>query len=346
MTRRSGDLGAPLLLLRAFLGVTFCFAGLQKLANPSFFRSSTPGSFSEQLRGAIATSPLHHLLGVALHAPALVAVLISLGELAVGLGTLLGLLARVAAVGGLLLSLTFFLTISFNDRPYYYGADIVFLFAWTPFVLAGAGDLSLDAILARRAATAAAAVRAAATRNSSLSRRRAAELERRVVVERLSVLAGVAILEVVLGSITALVGRLVAPSAPRSSGRQSPASPPANNSGASGSGAPTTTAPTSGSRIGLASAVPVGGAATFTDPSQGVPAFVVQPTAGHFVAFSAVCTHAGCQVEFDQQNETFLCPCHGSVFSATSGAVLSGPAPSSLPAIPVHVGTAGQLYVD
>ena len=31
---------------------------------------------------------------------------------------------------------------SFRDNPYYYGPDIVFLFAWTPFVLGGSGTWS------------------------------------------------------------------------------------------------------------------------------------------------------------------------------------------------------------
>ena len=56
-----GALAAPggqLLLLRAFLGVTFTFAGLQKLANPNFLRSGPPGSFDQQLLGAMVTSPL------------------------------------------------------------------------------------------------------------------------------------------------------------------------------------------------------------------------------------------------------------------------------------------------
>lgn len=34
--------GGPLLLLRAFLGVTFVFAGSQKLANPNFFSATAP----------------------------------------------------------------------------------------------------------------------------------------------------------------------------------------------------------------------------------------------------------------------------------------------------------------
>ncbi|MGA8295853.1 MAG: DoxX family protein, partial [Acidimicrobiales bacterium] len=148
--------GGSQLLLRAFLGFTFSFAGLQKLANPNFFRARAPGSFDQQLLGAIATSPLHRLLSPATHAPVLVALLIAVGELAVGVGTLVGLWGRAAAVAGAILSLSFFLTVSFNDRPYYYGADIVFLFAWTPLIIARPGSWSLDAVLARRARAASA----------------------------------------------------------------------------------------------------------------------------------------------------------------------------------------------
>jgi len=70
------------------------------------------------------------------------------GELAVGVGTVLGLRARLAAAGGLALSLMLFLTVSFHSAPYYTGADIVFAFAWTPLLLAGPGSvLSLDAAI-------------------------------------------------------------------------------------------------------------------------------------------------------------------------------------------------------
>lgn len=102
---------------------------MEKLANPNFFMASAPGSFTEQFRGSAITRPLHHLLSPALHTPTLVALFIAFAELAVGLGTLLGLFGRIAALGGMALSLTFFLVVSFHDRPCYYGPDIVFLFA-------------------------------------------------------------------------------------------------------------------------------------------------------------------------------------------------------------------------
>ena len=145
-------LGRALLPLRAFLGFTFCFAGLQKLANPGFFQASNPGSIQAQLAGAARRSPIHTLISPLTHLAVPLGLLIAVAELAVGLGTLLGLWQRLAAAGGVALSLMLFLTVSFHASPYYTGADIVFAFAWTPLLLAGAGPLlSADAAIAARA---------------------------------------------------------------------------------------------------------------------------------------------------------------------------------------------------
>jgi len=46
-----------------------------------------------------------------------------------------------------------------------------------------------------------------------------------------------------------------------------------------------------------------------------------------FVAFSPICTHLGCPVNWVGQ--IFLCPCHGSVYDA-AGDVVAGPAPLPL----------------
>src|ERR1700722_228503 len=146
--------GWALLPLRAFLGFTFCFAGLQKLANPNFFNANSPSSIQAQLIASIRISPLHPLLGHLLRFAVPIGILIALAELAVGMGALLGLWTRVAAAGGMVLSLTLFLTVSFHSSPYYTGADIVFFFAWIPLLLAGSGGvLSLDAVIAARVAT-------------------------------------------------------------------------------------------------------------------------------------------------------------------------------------------------
>jgi Rieske Fe-S protein len=71
----------------------------------------------------------------------------------------------------------------------------------------------------------------------------------------------------------------------------------------------------------------------------------VHPSGNTFVAFSAVCTHAGCTVEFDSSSMEFVCPCHGGTYDAKTGHVLAGPPPSPLPAIPVHL-VNGEIRVD
>jgi thiosulfate dehydrogenase [quinone] large subunit len=139
--------------LRLFIGVTFLYAGLQKLANPNFFKPKSSISIQAQLIAAAHTSPIHallsHLEGVAKP----IGLVIAFGEVAVGLGTLLGLWTRIAAIAGLLLSLSLFLTVSFHASPYFTGADIVFFFAWIPFIVAGGGTrLSLDAWIGKRLA--------------------------------------------------------------------------------------------------------------------------------------------------------------------------------------------------
>src|SRR5579883_3351970 len=105
--------GWMLLPMRLFLALTFVYAGVQKLTDPQFFHKATPGYIGNQLIGFAQGSPLHFfLIKVALPHAVLVGWTVALGELAIGLGTLVGLLFRPAAFFGLLLSLLFFLTAS------------------------------------------------------------------------------------------------------------------------------------------------------------------------------------------------------------------------------------------
>jgi rieske iron-sulfur protein len=66
------------------------------------------------------------------------------------------------------------------------------------------------------------------------------------------------------------------------------------------------------------------------------------------VAYSAICTHLGCAV-YAQLNQQGLiaCPCHGSLYDPRHGArVVGGPAPRPLPAIPVTVGDGEVLATN
>ena len=48
---------------------------------------------------------------------------------------------------------------------------------------------------------------------------------------------------------------------------------------------------------------------------------------GHLYAFDDTCTHRGCSLASGKLDGTRVtCPCHGSEFDVTSGAVLHGPA--------------------
>jgi Rieske Fe-S protein len=55
------------------------------------------------------------------------------------------------------------------------------------------------------------------------------------------------------------------------------------------------------------------------------------------VAYSAICTHDGCTVGWDAEDEVIACPCHGSRFDAADGSVVRGPARSALAAVQVEV---------
>ncbi len=80
-------------------------------------------------------------------------------------------------------------------------------------------------------------------------------------------------------------------------------------------------------RVGRLSDVPVG--ATAVGQAEDKSVVVYRPDATTVLAYSDVCTHAGCRVA--PAGADFKCPCHGSVFKGADGTVVSGPAKASLP---------------
>jgi len=78
--------------------------------------------------------------------------------------------------------------------------------------------------------------------------------------------------------------------------------------------------------------------------------FVTKPgreswTPDEYVAYSKVCTHAGCPVGLYQELLLqLLCPCHQSLFDVTKGAQpVFGPAPRPLPQLPLYIDAEGFL---
>ncbi len=374
--------------LRLFLGGTFVFAGLQKLANPNFFNAQSPISIKASLVASARISPIHGLLSHLIQFATPIGIVIALSELAIGLGVLLGLWTRVAALGGALLSFSLFLTVSYHSSPFFTGADIVFLFAWLPFVVSGSGTrLSLDAKIAARTAREVGvpapelvaipfakvqeicghfhAGACSARRNeicaqslcpvligvrAPLATRVTIDsIDRRTVMLGTAAVAAVGTSALILGGVVAETGRLIG-------GAKSPTNSTSPLSGAGSvtpSSGPSSNTPTTmpqggvrGALLGAAKDVPKGHAATFTIPSSGEPGIVVQPTTGQFLAYNAVCPHAGCAVGYYGANDVFVCPCHGSEFRVSNGAVLNGPAPTGLTPLKVVEGSDGNLYLQ
>jgi Rieske Fe-S protein len=135
-----------------------------------------------------------------------------------------------------------------------------------------------------------------------------------------------------VGLVAAVVGFAVA--------RRSPAADPkptgtaANGYGAPAAGGTPSPGSSSAGTEALVSldAVPPGGGVVV----ESAKVVVTRGQGDQVHAFSAVCTHQGCLVN-EVSDGKISCPCHGSVFDASTGAVVLGPASQPLPAVAVAV---------
>ena len=118
------------------------------------------------------------------------------------------------------------------------------------------------------------------------------------------------------------------------SGSGSSPTPDESSSSSTGSSTGSSSGGGSGHTLVALDKVPVGGAVAAKD-ANGKPIVVARPTSTTAAAFSAICTHQGCTVA--PSGKQLLCPCHGSVFTASTGKNVSGPAPSPLPSVAVKV---------
>jgi len=112
------------------------------------------------------------------------------------------------------------------------------------------------------------------------------------------------------------------------------ANPNTDNGMGSSSGTMTT-----GTVLGKAADIPVGGGVVYT----AAKVVVTQPAKDKYHAFSAICTHVGCIVN-KVANGTIDCPCHGSTFRVTDGAVVTGPADTPLPKKKIKVAD-GKVFL-
>lgn len=293
-------------VLRAFLGMTFLYAGIQKLSDPNFLHAGSRDFIGTQLQGFARGSPIGGILRGLGQMPVATGIGIALAELAIGIGTLLGIAPLLFALGGFLVNLALTLSASWHVHPYFLGSDSIYAVAWVAYFL-GVTET------ARRARRADPGRRPIPRSGEQIGRRE---------MLRGSLLAGVTVF--VAGVSAALAGSPTRTKIPTHAAGSA--------SGGSSAGANSTA---SGTPIATLSQVPVGDAIGFNAPGVG-PAALVRLGQDSVVAYSRVCTHAGCLVGYDPSSRLLVCPCHGAEFDpARQGEVVAGPAPSSL--APVHV---------
>jgi thiosulfate dehydrogenase [quinone] large subunit len=285
--------GAALLPLRLFLGVTFVYAGVHKLTDPGFLTAGADTYIGTQLEAFAEGTPGGVLLETfALPRPVLSGVGVALTEIAIGLLAVAGRFTRASAAAGLGLSLVLFLTASWHTRPYFLGSDIVFAFAWLPFVLTGAhGQPALDnhpGVVPGGTG----------------------------VTRRTAILQGLGFAAAATGVVTG-VSWLFRGTLPE----------PAQARGVS---------------IADASSLAPGDAVPFTNPGDGGPALLIRAADGSLTAFTATCTHAGCEVGW--RAGEIRCPCHHARFDPATGEPTRGPARDPLTVIDV-VERGGKIMV-
>jgi len=357
--RRATPSQLALLPIRAFFGVTFLYAGIDKLLDPAFLDPAAPGSIGDQLQVFARVSPLAPLVRLVEPWSPAVGLVVALAEIAIGLGALTGLAFRAAALGGAALSLLFFLTASWTTHPYYYGPDLPYAIGWIALAIGGTGGLLVPRAVGRLGATTRASAPPGALREgtSSAMSEPAASPSRRLLLQA-----------AVLGGLSLIVASVALPvrfARPASSAEGDGAglsndgpsagettSPGASSTGAipgrSPAGSPgATAAPFRPTGLAVASIASVDrkGAVSIRIPADapsplpaGDPGVIVRLADGRYVCFDAVCTHEGCRVAWDARDSVLLCPCHGAAFDAADhGAVLAGPTNTPLPELPIVV---------
>ncbi len=363
-----------LLPLRLFLGITFMYAGLQKLADPQFFNPAARGYVGKQIAAFATGSPLHaFLLQVAAPHATLFGLLVAYGELAIGIGTLLGMLFRLAAFFGLLISLMLFLSATWHVYPYFYGSDIAFAFSWLTLLLAGplySGLPSLDTLFVQRYLSPrqrkqlapftsfflgvgeeeAQPVNPAGdyrqlpqgqSKQTPGNKRPTQQQSRYAMAQQ----AKNSRRNFLLGALTGGAGILgltwlwnTLNIFPQSAQSNTIPSTDGGTSATATTPANTGTPTSSASPIAQVNAVQNNSAVTFTLASNGDPGILVRLNSGKFVAYDAACTHAGCPVDYDPGSQMLVCPCHGATFDpAKSATVVQGPANTPLTSVPIHI---------
>ena len=89
---------------------------------------------------------------------------------------------------------------------------------------------------------------------------------------------------------------------------------------------------------------PVGSTYLFRYPGDDDPAILLRLSDTDVVAFSQKCTHLGCVVYYEPDEQRWHCPCHEGNFEVRTGDVISGPPTRPLGRIDLEVRDDGMIW--
>jgi len=112
------------------LGVTWLYGGLQKASDPQFLNKGSTGYIGQQITGYVATSPIGFILRHMIEHATIVGWMIMLGELAIGIAVLTGVVLQTAIIAGAGVSIILWLSVTWHVYPYFLGSDTAYLAMW------------------------------------------------------------------------------------------------------------------------------------------------------------------------------------------------------------------------
>ncbi|MEI6216526.1 MAG: TQO small subunit DoxD [Actinomycetes bacterium] len=121
-------------LLRAWLGVTWIYAGWNKATDPGFLSNGSTHYIGAQLTGYLGHSPISFLLRRMIEHATLVGWFVMISEFAIGFAVLSGIALTLAAVGGAGMSAMLWLSSSWSVKPYFLGSDTAYLILWLALI--------------------------------------------------------------------------------------------------------------------------------------------------------------------------------------------------------------------
>ena len=140
-------------VLRAWLSITWIYAGWDKATDPGFLTKGATGFIGDQLAGYSTNSPISWVFNSLIEHATVVGAVVIFSEFAIGIATLLWIAPTSAAFGGFLMSIVLWLASTFYISPYFLGSDTAYAVLWLVYFLTLIGNRrTVDVALDRRGA--------------------------------------------------------------------------------------------------------------------------------------------------------------------------------------------------